>query len=192
MRRLAAACAVLLGAVLTAAIWAQGLHVTQSADQVRISAPDLHFLTGKPLERLRNGNSVAFDIQLTALGDGKTSVLQRAFERFVISYDLWEQTYSVSRMRSTRASAAHLNSTQTEAWCLDNMTLSAATLPKDTPLWFRLEVRGQEKRPNDRTFEDDSGVSLAALIDMFSRASRGGRTPDYWRLETGPTRLRAR
>jgi hypothetical protein len=183
----AAACLLLAVAVLALA---QSLQVSQSAEEVRISAPGFHFLTGKPLERLQNGNAVAFDLLLTALGEGKTTVLQRAFERFVISYDLWEQTYSVSRMRSKRGQAAHLTAPQAEEWCLSGMTLRAASLPKDDPVWFRLEVRPQEPKQSEPGFEE-SGPSLATLIDVFSRASRS-KHPDILRIETGAVRLRTR
>jgi hypothetical protein len=183
------AAAGLLLAVAVLAV-AQSLHVSQSADEVRITAPGFHFLTGKPLERLQNGNAVAFDLLLTALGDGKTTVLQRAFERFVISYDLWEQTYSVSRMRSRQGQAAHLTAPQVEDWCINSMTLRASSLPKDDPVWFRLEVRPQEPKQTDPGFEE-SGPSLAALIDVFSRASRAKHT-DVLRIETGAVRLRTR
>jgi hypothetical protein len=180
----AAACLLMAVAVLALA---QSLNVSQTDDDVRISAPGFHFLTGKPLERL---NTVAFDFLLTALGEGKTTVLQRAFERFVISYDLWEQTYSVSRMRSKRAQAAHLTAPQAEGWCIDGMTLRAGSLPKDDPVWFRLEVRPQESKQSEPGF-DESGPSLATLIDVFSRASRA-KHADVLRVETGAVRLRTR
>ncbi|HET8550814.1 MAG TPA: hypothetical protein VFL57_22555 [Bryobacteraceae bacterium] len=183
------AAAGLLLAVAVLAL-AQSLQVSQSADEVRVTAPGFHFLTGKPLERLQNGNTVAFDLLLTAFGEGKTTVLQRAFERFVISYDLWEQTYSVSRMRSRRGQAAHLTATQAEEWCISGITLRASSLPKDDPVWFRLEVRPQEPKQSDPGF-DDSGPSLATLIEVFSRAGRS-RHAEVWRVETGAVRLRTR
>jgi hypothetical protein len=116
--------------------------------------------------------------------------LQRAFDRFVISYDLWEQTYSVSRMRSSRGQASNLTMQQTEDWCISAMTLRASTLPRNEPVWFRLEVQPQEPKQANTGF-DESGPSLAALIDVFSRASRA-RQSEMWRVETGPVRLRPR
>jgi hypothetical protein len=169
---------------------AQSLQVSQSGDEIRITAPGFHFLRGKALERLQNGNAVPFDILLTALGEGKTTVLQRAFERYVISYDLWEQTYSASRMRSNRAQVANLTAEKMEDWCLAGMTLRSSSLPQNEPVWFRLEVRPQEPRQSDPGF-DESGPSLAALIEVFSRAS-GSKNAEVWRVETGPVRLRAR
>ena len=169
---------------------AQSLQVSQSADEIRITAPGFHFLKGKALERLQNGNAVPFDLLLTALGEGRTTVLQRAFDRVVISYDLWEQTYSASRMRSNRGQASNMTAQQVQDWCLAGMTLRASSLPQSEPVWFRLEVRPLEPKQADPGFEE-SGPSLAALIDVFSRASRSKNT-EMWRVETGPVRLRAR
>ena len=76
---------------------------------------------------------MAFDFQLQALDTAKIDVLQRSFERFVISYDLWEQTYSVSRMRGKRNQGSHLTQNQVETWCIDNMALPTLRLPKDEP-----------------------------------------------------------
>jgi hypothetical protein len=187
MRRLAPLAAV-FALALSAAIGAQSLLVSQASDQIRITAPDFHFLTGKPLERIRNGNSVAFDFQIQALPEARTAILERAFERYVISYDLWEQTYSVSRMRSRRSQGSHFTPSQAETWCLEGMSLPSTRMPKDEPLYFRLEVKAVDGRPNDPIF-DEPGLSLSSLIEVFSRAGRG-KPADYWRLEAGPIRLR--
>ena len=183
--------ALVVTLIAAAGALAQSLQVTQAEDQVRIAAPEFHFIKGKPLERLRNGNSVPFDFQLSVLGEGKTSVIHRAFERFVISYDLWEQTYSVSRLRSSRTQVSHLTAPQAEAWCLEGIAVETARLPKDQPLWFRLEVRAQEPKANDPAF-DETGMSLIGLIDVFSRAARDRSSRDQWRIESGPLRLRAK
>src|SRR6478735_8587513 len=88
---------------------AQDLLLRHSNDQVRVTAPRLHFLTGKPLERMRNGASVTYDMQLIILADNRQAILRRALERFVLSYDLWEEKFSATRMRTERTSAAHLS-----------------------------------------------------------------------------------
>lgn len=186
MRRLAPLAAV-FALALSAAIGAQSLLVSRANDQLHIRAPSLHFLVGKPLERIRNGNSVAFDFQIQALPESRSGVLERAFERYVISYDLWEQTYSVSRMRSKRSQGSHFTPAQAENWCLEGMSLPSTRLPKDEPLFIRLEVKAVEGRPSDPIF-DEPGLSLSSLIEVFSRASRG-KTADYWSLEAGPMRL---
>jgi len=166
---------------------AQDLVLRRSADQVRVSAPRLNFLTGKPLERMRNGASVTYDMQLIVFADNRVSILRRGFERFVVSYDLWEEKFSVTRMRSSGSSAAHLAAEAAENWCLDNLNIPIAGLPLDKPVYLRLEVRAQE--PKDRRAADDEGgISLARLIDIFSKAGNPG-SGSQWRAEAGPLLL---
>jgi hypothetical protein len=180
---------VLAAAVVAAraALPAQEIVVRLAGDHLRVSAPKLRFLTGKPLESLRNGASVAFDIQVSILGDGRQTVLRRNFERFVISYDLWEERFSVARMRSTRSSASHLTALAAEAWCLDGFALPVAGLPRDKPLHVRVDIRAQNGRQRQEN-EGDEGLSLGALIDLFSRPARPG-DPMHWRAESGPIRI---
>jgi len=157
-----------------------------SADQIMVSAPKLHFLSGKPLERLHNGNAVAFDFHLAVLSDGKQSILRRNFDRFVVSYDIWEEKFSISRMRSARSSASRLTSDAAEAWCLDNIAVSTAGLVPDRMVWIRLDVRADVRER--AALDDEEGISLSSLIEIFSRP--GKQQPNQWRLEAGPIRLR--
>jgi hypothetical protein len=168
-------------------LFAQELVLRSSADQILVSAPKLHFLQGKPLERLRNGNAVAFDFHLAVLGEGKQSILRRNFDRFVVSYDIWEERFSVSRMRSARSSASRLTADATEAWCVENIAVSSSGLPQDRLVWVRLDVRAQERRDTE-LLTDEEGVSLAGLIELFSRPVK--QEANQWRLEAGPIRLR--
>jgi hypothetical protein len=174
------------GAVGCLTLLAQDLMLRASADQIMVSAPKLHFLSGKPLERLRNGNAVAFDFHLAVLGESKQSILRRNFDRFVISYDLWEEKFSISRMRTSRSAASRLSADAAETWCLDNIAVSSSGLPRDTPVWIRLDIRAQENR-DSRPLADDEGISLSSLIEIFSRP--GKQEPNHWRLEAGPVRL---
>jgi hypothetical protein len=174
------------GTAACLSLLAQDLLLRASTDQIMVSAPKLHFLSGKPLERLRNGNAVAFDFHLAVLAEGKESILRRNFDRFVVSYDIWEEKFSISRMRTTRSSASRLTADAAEAWCLDNIAVSSSGLPRDKPVWIRLDIRAQENR-NPRSLTDDEGISLSSLIEIFSRP--GKQEPNQWRLEAGPIRL---
>jgi hypothetical protein len=166
---------------------AQDVSVRISGDQLQISARDFHFLAGKPLERMRNGSAVPFDIQVSLLTDNRQTVLRRSFERFVISYDLWEEKYSVTRMRSERSSASHLSAAAAEAWCVERFSLETAGLPNDKPIWVRLDVRAQEAR-EALPLEADGGLSLATLIELFSRTGKS-LGAQHWRAESKPVRL---
>jgi hypothetical protein len=166
---------------------AQDLVLRRFTDEVRVSAPRLHFLTGKPLERMRNGASVTYDMQLTLYADNRLSVLRRGFERFVVSYDLWEEKFSATRMRTARTSASHLTAGAAESWCLDNLSIPIAGLPLDKPVYLRLEIRAQEPK-DQRSTDDEEGISLGRLIDIFSKAGNPG-SGTQWRAEAGPVLL---
>ena len=176
-----------IASLLALCVWAQELLLKSSGGQVHVTAPQFHFLDGKPLERIRNGNAAAFDFQLSALGESKSAVLRRSFERFVISYDLWEEKFSVARMRSKQSSASNLSASGAEAWCIENISLPVSGLPQDAPIYIRLEIRAQDPRERSGVLTDP-GISLAGLIDIFSRAART-QPQNFWRLEAGPVRL---
>jgi hypothetical protein len=174
--------ALLAAPWFTAATRAQDVLVRAAGEQLQISAPSLHFISGKPLESLRNGAALAFDIQVSVLSDSPQIAPRRAFERFVVSYDLWEERFSVTRMRSTRAAASHLTAPQAESWCLDRLELPTTGLPRDRQLWVRLDIRANHGRDTQPLEED--GLSIGALIELFSRP---GKTPGVtqWRSESG-------
>lgn len=176
--------------VLSAAclgVLAQDLALRRMGEELRVMAPRLHFLTGKPLERMRNGASVTYDMQLSIFGENRQAILRRGFERFVLSYDLWEEKFSVTRVRTARASAAHLTAEAAERWCLDNIAVPASGLELDRPVYVRLDVRAIEEKDR-RRYEEDDAISLGRLIDLFSRA--GNPAPGTsWRAEAGPIRL---
>ncbi len=173
--------------VFSLSVSAEDLLVRWNADRLLVSAPRLHFLTGRSLDRLRDGASVPFDFQLTVAPAGsRTNVLQRALERFVVSYDLWEQKFSVVRLSDLRRSALRMTASGAENWCLQNLSLSAAGLPADKDLWVRLDVRSGEPKTASTT-GTESGISIAALIGIFSQPPRSRE--EHWALESGAFRL---
>lgn len=155
---------------------------------LRLLAPSFHFLTGKPLDRIRNGNSVAFDFHLTVLDENKVTVLRKSFERFVISYDLWEEKFSVTRMRTSKASVSRMAANAAETWCLDNMPMAISGLPMDRGVWLRLDVKTQDPKQSP-PLTDETGLSLGSLVDVFSRISKPSPSAPSWQLESGPLRL---
>src|SRR5580692_6648581 len=83
-----------LGLSLSRVKAVERLAIVWEGDDLRVAAPQLHFLTGKPMERLKDGSSVVFLTQLTLSVDDVSNVLRRTPERFVFSYDLWEEKFS--------------------------------------------------------------------------------------------------
>lgn len=163
-----------------------GLDVRLASERLRVAAPRLQFVTGKPLERLHNGAPVPFAFQLTVSTDHWASVLDRDIERFVLSYDLWEERFSVARMGHPRRSVSHLTARAAEAWCVDELSLEPARIADRQSFWVRLEVRA-ENPAEQAEIERQESVSLTHLIEIFSRRARGEQA--RWVAEAGPLRL---
>jgi hypothetical protein len=165
----------------------EDLFVRRFADQIRVIAPRLHFLSGKSLQRLHDGAAVPFDFQLSIAAGFKNNFVGRpAVERFTVSYDVWEEKFRVVRFRDVRKSAAGLSATAAESWCLENLFVPAEGLPADKELWARLDVRTVEaKGPVSAT--DDSGISIPALIQLLNHPPRPQQ--DHWTLESASFHL---
>jgi hypothetical protein len=170
------------------AVSSQSLVPHHVSGEIRVTAPNLHFLTGASLSRLRDGAAVPFDFQLVIVTDptatGSKNVVARSLERFTISYDVWEEKFAVVRMSDFRRSGTRLSAGSAESWCLDNIFIPATNLPEDQQLWARLEIRSVEsKEPLATT----SGINLSTLIEIFSRPSRPQQ--DRWSVESAPFQL---
>ena len=165
---------------------AERLSVTWDGDDLHVAAPQLHFLAGKPLDRLRDGAAVVFLTQLTLTTDNFTTSLRRTPERFVFSYDLWEEKFSVTKLGEGQRTVAHLLATAAEAWCLDNVAISATGLPQDRPFWLRFELRTAEPK-DEAAVIGESGLNLTRLIEIFSRRPRDQQP--QWNADAGPLRL---
>ena len=86
-----------LGIPLLRARGEEPLLVSFDGDNIRVSAPGLHFLTGKPLERLKAADTVVFDSQITLFTDDRGTIFHRPVtERLIFSYDLWEEKFKVT------------------------------------------------------------------------------------------------
>lgn len=169
---------------------AQELKPLWNGAQLRAAAPALRFLSGRSLDMIRNGRAVTYDFQLSLTVPGQAA--RRAVERFVISYDLWEERFSVTRLSSTaslRRTAANLTQAAVEAWCLEHLLLPTDGLASDRPLPIVLEVRAQDPEQPAPEPLRDSGISLSALIEIFSRPARAQQ--QRWRIEHAPVRLDA-
>lgn len=180
------AAAMLLAACAVA--FAQDVQVQLDVDRLQISAPGFHFISGKSLDQLRNGASVAYDIQVSVLTDSRQLVLRRSFERFILSYDVWEERFSVTRLRSARSSASRLTAAGAEAWCVEKFSLLTSGLPVDRNLWVRIDIKAGEGRRGQLLETGDDGFSLASLIDLFSKPGKP-RSDSQFRAESAPFRI---
>ena len=161
-----------------------GLLPHRESGELHVTAPSLHFLTGKSLSRLHDGAAVPFDFQLIVTAGSKDNVVARSFERFTVSYDVWEEKFSVVRVRDFRRSGMRLSAGSAESWCLDNIVILTAGLPPGQALSARLEIRSAESK---ELLGATSGINLATLIEIFSRPSRPQQ--DRWSVESAPFQL---
>jgi len=175
------------GAPLALGLSAQALWVRLDGDDLRVSAtPQFRFLTGKPLEKLKDGASVVFLAQLSISTEINAPAIKRAVDRFVVSYDLWEEKFSVTRTGVERGSASHLSSAAAEAWCLGHLAVGIAGVAPERPFWIRLELRAEDARDQAAVL-DESGINLTRLIEVFSNPARAQQM--RWEAVAGPMRL---
>jgi hypothetical protein len=150
---------------------ADSLKVLYDGDNLRVAAPTLHFLAGKPLERLKYGDVVAYVLQLELLNESRTAVVRPQRGRFVVSYALWEEKFSVTQIGSPPGvgprTVEGLSATAAEAWCFENLTMSTLGLSPNLYYWLRLGLR----TGTARDFADESkiGISIHDLIDFLGR-----------------------
>jgi hypothetical protein len=169
---------------------AQAVTVSRVADAVAVHAPGFTFIKGEPLVRLKDGRSVRAELDLSVLPKPGDAAAARSRQTFVLSYDLWEEKFAVMLVGPPSKSAAYLTSAAAESWCLEQLTVPAASLGslgRDAPFWIRLEYRilgGETSAPAN----DDGGFTLRGLIDTLS--SRRKATEWTHAIEAGPFRLR--
>ncbi len=171
------------------------LNPRLEGDLLRVSAPNFSFLSGKSLERLKDGASVAFIAQLT-VSSSQNYVLPdaRSVARFAVSYDIWQERFSVTRFSESkpgraldaRGSVSHLTGPAAEAWCLENLAIGKSELPGDRPFYVHLDLRVEDPRDQAGVI-GDTGISIARLVDIFSRPVREKQV--HWLLDSGPVRL---
>jgi hypothetical protein len=151
-------------------------------DHLSVAAPQLHFISGKALEKLHNGSTITYVLVLTVIPEhSKKQTLQA---QYAVSYDLWEQNYSVSRLPDGRA-ASRMPAAAAEAWCLENMAIPIRSVPEGQSFMVRLECTLQEDEGKENS--EPSGPIFADLVDIFSRKKL--EAPQRWEVSAGPFRL---
>jgi len=184
-------CAVvaLFAAVLAVRAQPATLALERRGNEIRLSTPNLHFIAGPPLERLRDGMSVTyvFSVEIVPKGtQGANNATFRLERRFVVSYDLWEESFEVVAAITPGVSASRLSAEMAEAWCLDNVRVPVASAPAETAFVLRLECFVEDEESQGG--EASPGLTLTALIDRLSR--RGREIPSRWEAASPTVRVR--
>lgn len=161
---------------------ADSLNVRYDGDTIRVAPSNVHFLAGKPLERLKDGSSVAYVAQLDLLNEARISMVQHR-SRFVVSYALWEEKFSVTQLGRTSRTMDGLSALATENWCFDNMSLSTLGIPTDRYFWLRFDMR--TGGPADLEEDGLPGISISTLIGLLGRKKMD-------QIHWGPLEVRVR
>jgi len=152
---------------------------------LRVAAPNLRFLEGRTLRRLQDGAGLVFSLQLSLSRDQFQTVSRRQVERFVVSFDLWEEKFAIVRLGAAKQQASHLSREAAERWLFDHSTVSLNGLTPDGAHWIRAELRADDPRDTGG-FLLDPAVTLTRLVEWFGRTQRG--ETERWTLEHGPFR----
>jgi len=170
--------------VLPVVLAAQSLELRLENGQMRFAAAQLRLFTGDPLRQLHDGASVVYVFKLSLRGERRGAAIAQATYRFVASYDLWEEKFSITEVEPGRRSASRLSESAAQTWCMDALALPTSGVATDRPLWASLEYEAEDTGGDSSR---DSASPIGALIDIFSK--RSPKQPVRGTRETGPFRL---
>jgi hypothetical protein len=179
--------ALLACAALAPPLAAQSLTVRAAGDMLQFRGTGLRLIQGVVADHLKNGRSVRVDFEMTILDKARGAAVTQSRQAFVLSFDLWEQRYAVTRTGAAPRSISHLTLLDAESWCLENMALPVAALgrfARDLPFWVRVEYRVQDEPPPAGA---EPTFTLRTLIEALSR-----RRPEealQRAFEVGPFRI---
>jgi hypothetical protein len=184
----AALVVVMLIAWVAVRLSGQSATVSAVGANLHVRAPGFGFIKGEPLVRLKDGRSVRVDLELAVLAKPSAGAAAQSRQTFVLSYDLWEERFAVTRIGAPPSSVSHLTSKDAEAWCLAHVPLSVSALGglgRDAPFWIRLQY--QIVAPNPMSSAEEEPLTLRGLIDLLSRRRQAADQEDS--IEAGPFRL---
>jgi hypothetical protein len=167
---------------------AQSLTVRAAGDMLQVRGSGLRLIESAVAEHLKDGRSVRVDFEMTILDKAQGAAVTQNRQSFVLSFDLWEQRYAVTRTGAAPRSISHLTARDAEAWCVENLSIPLTALgrfSRDLPFWVRVEFRVQDQPPPP---DDTQGpLALRTLIEVFSR--RGSEEALDRTFTAGPFRI---
>ena len=170
-----------------AMVFSQSMTVRLDGDQLRLGAPQLHFIGNEVLARLRNGIAVNYIFKIGIAADRYAKPMSESSYRFVVSYDIFEEKFAVNRLEPNPRSITHLSQTAVEAWCLDSISLSTSRLTPEQSFWIVLDYRAEEPKASGGDSATSSDTLIGQLIDIFGRKSQRQETRGA--ISSGPHRL---
>jgi hypothetical protein len=172
---------IALIAGIRVSVLAQSLSARTEGERLRIVIDRPRFLSGDALRRLYDGVPVTYVFKLSAHNSRLGNAMTRSEYRFIISYDIFEEKFQVSRIRPTGRVISHLTAAAAETTFIDALELSIKSLGTGM-FWLRLEYQAEES-----SGDGNPGVSIEGLVEIFSRTTT--KEPTRGVLESGPLRL---
>jgi hypothetical protein len=125
-------------------------------------------------------------LEATVAPDHGGKPIARTRERFIVSFDLWEERFAVAKAGPGGKAGSHFSAADAEAWCLGNLQIPVPALTPEKTFVIKLECWVDEGAGSGAG-GNDSGLTLSGLIDVFSRK---GRDPQArWEAESGSLRV---
>jgi hypothetical protein len=160
------------------------LTVERDGGLLRLRAPQLGFLAGAPLARLHDGRSVTY-VLTASIQIHRGARVHGLTREVIVSYDLWEERFSVVQRDDSKVGALHLTAAAAEAWCVDLLAMPVRAAPADRPFVVKLECSLREE--NAPAADAPSATTLTGLIDFFSRKEPSA--PPRWEASSLALRL---
>ena len=157
-------------------VLAQSLTIRLDGDQLRLSAPQLDFISSEVLGRLHNGIAVNYVFKIGTVADRLGKPMSEITYRFVVSYDLFEEKFAVNRLEPNPRSITHLSQAAAVTWCLDSISIGAPKLAPEQPFWVVLDYRAEEPRSSSNGASNSGDSIIGQLIDVFGRKSQRQET----------------
>jgi hypothetical protein len=180
-----------LGGIATA-MAAEEMILRAQGSLLNFTAPRVHYLSGRPLERMKNAAEVDYDFRVTLAARARVNTVREKAGRFRISYALWEERFKIVEVLPNRGKTkADLTAEEAEAWCVQEMSgFDVTGIDANQQLWVRMEIWAEDE-PQKSVFGKDNitedGISLNGLVEKLSPWKR--KTAPRWTVEAGPITL---
>jgi hypothetical protein len=164
---------------------AQSLRPFVDGDQLHLRSANLRLLSPEAKQQLRNGNTVTYAFRLAVMGTRNGTPRATLTYHCVFSWDIWNETYKVSRREPGYRSASNLSQAAAEQLCLESLVMPVSVLPVEQGFWIFLAYQMEDRRSGESA---DSSTSIPGiLVDIFSRRTKNSVPIDI--VESGPFRL---
>ena len=177
---------ILFIAFLTSIFWptaaaAQKLDVRLDGDHLRVTVNSSRLIAGEALQRLRDGASVTYFMRVSAWNGKAGKLLSSTEYRFVVSFDIFEEKFQVTRTIPSARVASHLSMTAAEAVCTEGLEIPLTGIGSTMAFWVQWEFQTE-----NATGSEGAG-GLGSLVEIFSR--KVSKEPAKGLVESGPYRL---